>query len=992
MAFVNGDAVVSDEWKRVQEKTFTRWCNEQLKVNNTGIDTLSEGFSDGIKLIMLLEILSQKKIGRYNKNTKIRAQKMENVQQTLDFLKKEKVKLVNIRSSEIVDGNLKLILGLVWTLILHYQISLGFKDGSGLTPKQALLKWLQDKLKNRPVGPPKNLTSDWTDGLRLAALCDEIAPGLFPDADSLKSADALENVRDGLEQANEFLDVPKLMNAEDIANPSIDEKSMMTYLSEFIDAKLTKPLPVVDGVKVYGPGVESQDLKSGEPTHFTIDATAVATHRNPRVKIIDTENGTVPIKLEQAADGTYTCQYTPSETGEHQVHVTFGNAVEGSPFSTFVKQGNASDISKIKVYGEGVESNVLDSHKPTQFFIDTNDLEGDVSITIDGPDGVLTPEDIVISRNDKGLTSVEYTPRYPGKYNIEVLFDDQEVSKSPFSVQVLPLKEADASKVRVTGKGIEKGIVNEPLAFCIDTRAAGFGNLDMTLEGPTKCEAEYNDNGNGTCDVVYTPKQAGEYKIALKFNDKEVKNSPFTVKVFDPSKVVATGAGIDGVGARMNKPADVFLDTSEAGEGDFKCSVQGPDGEKEFEVTPTAENGKLQGSYVPTKPGDYNVSVKMEGHDIAGSPFLVTLSDPDSFKLSGPALRFAYVNEPTHVVVDSSDSGKNTMSADLVDPHGEKVSTKIVPSSETAQKVEFEPKTGGIHKLNINYGGCPLPCDIKVLDPSRIKAYGPGLDNKGNFKNEKTEFIVETGGLGSDDLKIKIKSKLSGNEVQSEIKKVDEDKFEVSYTPTEADLHEVTIHLVDVEVCESPYNVGVCDPSGVKAYGPGLEKGIEKTPTEFFVELSKAGEGSLGVSIDGPEEINITIEPQSESVFKLSYTPERAGVYDVNISFCDRPINSSPFKVPVSRGPPDASKCIPIGINETGTFAIDAKDAGGCGLLEIGVCGPDSPCDFVSVKHNGDYTFNVNYAIPEPGETTINIKWHGDHIPGSPFNIITTDN
>ena len=32
------------------------------------------------------------------------------------------VKLVNIRSDAIVDGNPKLILGLIWTIILHYQV------------------------------------------------------------------------------------------------------------------------------------------------------------------------------------------------------------------------------------------------------------------------------------------------------------------------------------------------------------------------------------------------------------------------------------------------------------------------------------------------------------------------------------------------------------------------------------------------------------------------------------------------------------------------------------------------------------------------------------------------------------------------------------------------------------------------------------------------------------------------------------------------------
>ena len=33
------------------------------------------------------------------------------------------IKLVNIRPEDIVDGNPKLTLGLVWTIILHFQVS-----------------------------------------------------------------------------------------------------------------------------------------------------------------------------------------------------------------------------------------------------------------------------------------------------------------------------------------------------------------------------------------------------------------------------------------------------------------------------------------------------------------------------------------------------------------------------------------------------------------------------------------------------------------------------------------------------------------------------------------------------------------------------------------------------------------------------------------------------------------------------------------------------
>ena len=85
------------EWKRIQTKTFTRWCNEHLRTQRIEIADLSEAFCDGVNLIALLEVLSGKSLGRYNKKPKRPVQKMENVSLALDFImKKEKIKLVNI--------------------------------------------------------------------------------------------------------------------------------------------------------------------------------------------------------------------------------------------------------------------------------------------------------------------------------------------------------------------------------------------------------------------------------------------------------------------------------------------------------------------------------------------------------------------------------------------------------------------------------------------------------------------------------------------------------------------------------------------------------------------------------------------------------------------------------------------------------------------------------------------------------------------------------
>ena len=94
------------EWKEIQKRVFTRWCNQHLKVApvKMEIEDLKTGFSDGVRLITLVQVLSQKKVGRYTKSPRVHAQRMENVELALALLKKEHVRLVNIGMCELLYG------------------------------------------------------------------------------------------------------------------------------------------------------------------------------------------------------------------------------------------------------------------------------------------------------------------------------------------------------------------------------------------------------------------------------------------------------------------------------------------------------------------------------------------------------------------------------------------------------------------------------------------------------------------------------------------------------------------------------------------------------------------------------------------------------------------------------------------------------------------------------------------------------------------------
>ena len=177
-------------------------------------------------------------------------------------------------------------------------------------------------------------------------------------------------------------------------------------------------------------------------------------------------------------------------------------------------------------------------------------------------------------------------------------------------------------------------------------------------------------------------------------------------------------------------------------------------------------------------------------------------------------------------------------------------------------------------------------------------------------------------------------------------------------------------------------------PHNVRAYGPGLEKATAQEPAEFFVDATDCGDGELGIAIAGPAECKVNVEDEGDGKYRCSYVAPRPGVYNIDIKYGGEDIANNPFEAICTRPPPDASKCVISGLENPYHFKVDCANAGGTGLLEVGVSGAYIPCEYVSVKHNGNYMFDVSYDIREPGETTISVSWHGQHLKGSPFTVV----
>uniref|UniRef100_A0A8B9CR18 Spectrin beta chain n=1 Tax=Anser brachyrhynchus TaxID=132585 RepID=A0A8B9CR18_9AVES len=220
-----------DEREAVQKKTFTKWVNSHLARVSCRITDLYTDLRDGRMLIKLLEVLSGERLPKPTKG-RMRIHCLENVDKALQFLKEQRVHLENMGSHDIVDGNHRLTLGLIWTIILRFQIqdiSVETEDNKEKkSAKDALLLWCQMKTAGYPNVNIHNFTTSWRDGMAFNALIHKHRPDLI-DFDKLKKSNAHYNLQNAFNLAEQHLGLTKLLDPEgNVDHP--DEKSIITYV------------------------------------------------------------------------------------------------------------------------------------------------------------------------------------------------------------------------------------------------------------------------------------------------------------------------------------------------------------------------------------------------------------------------------------------------------------------------------------------------------------------------------------------------------------------------------------------------------------------------------------------------------------------------------------------------------------------------------------------------------------------------------------------
>ncbi|XP_005449884.1 EH domain-binding protein 1 isoform X1 [Oreochromis niloticus] len=317
---LNDKYTSQDERKAVQKRTFTRWMNVFLQRRDPPIEVhdLFTEIQDGKILMALLEELSGCRLLYRFRSSSHRIFRLNNISKALVFLDDRHVKLLGIDASGIADGKPSVVLHLVWNIILHFQVKevmgglqkhlssslsslsmSSYPSSNDLSPQpsdtgtyscstlpskgrkaareakyhgkaiKVLLQWVRRCTSKYGVDV-NDFGKSWRSGLAFLALVKSINPVMVDLRESFHR-DPVENIRQAFMIAHHSLDVPPLLEPEDVTCTSPDEQSIITYVSMFpkchsgIDEA---PTPDTDTPEI--PSFGSFESVSFEETHADV--------------------------------------------------------------------------------------------------------------------------------------------------------------------------------------------------------------------------------------------------------------------------------------------------------------------------------------------------------------------------------------------------------------------------------------------------------------------------------------------------------------------------------------------------------------------------------------------------------------------------------------------------------------------------------------------------------------------------------------------------
>uniref|UniRef100_A0A8R1DTB9 Calponin-homology (CH) domain-containing protein n=1 Tax=Caenorhabditis japonica TaxID=281687 RepID=A0A8R1DTB9_CAEJA len=1010
------------KWIDIQLHTFTNWINEQLQ--GKIIRDLTQDLSDGVNLIKLVENLQGRRYyGKVYNQEPTEIQKLMNVQMALDALREDGVKTVNIGSHDIVDGNEKLILGLIWCLVQRYQIACKTK----IPPKKLVMAWIQSALPDLKL---TNFRTNWNDGIALSALLEYCQPGLCPEWRSLDPSRAHENCERALSLAERFLEIPKIISADHLSSPHLDELSCLTYLSYFITKGAPGYRATLKKVLLLLPECNVEDLENSWSDGYLLAHLVEACGGSvPELEKMRFENfndfvDNVSIVLDAAADigvgSLIGADDIADPQGEHLGTMALVAALCSIPLEQTVKYTDCFMNQQVNLdlaFTSGSEARVEE-----------------LDVRAFGPNGQLYSNDAIRlrkSRTSQGA-NLSLIPVEPGFIQVRIYCQGSELPASPISLQVHTQEEtrstsraasrahpenrnpptsvssSTTSVVRTAVSPVASAQVRESSKVAQVSSETETKSHHQPHQQQPQQQSQPLTSQSPTIVQVVQPQPSSSAPAPKSSNIPAPPPIPAVLEASVYREMTLTRSPDVGLVSfsGLSEPCsigsivEVVINAhGDAVSGSVYVEAVSPTG-KVHSCTVRHHDNSYMATFTPQEVGLWRIGILYDGEHIRGSPFACQVFDAGLVNVYG--LDVGLVGQELRFSVNTAQAGHGTLNVSVL-RHGREIPLEIEEQKNSkTHQVSFVPDGAGQYKIHVLYNRMEIkgsPFILDIADAASVSVYGENLRSASVGK--QAIFMVHAAGADPKDISAHVTAP-SGASFPVKIVTLDDATFQVEWTPKEPGEHSVDVMLADQRVPDAPFgcNVGAPDLVHVRNMPRRILPAKLDTDHSFEIDASAAGSGNLEIMINGGR-VPCRVREIGSRQYMAIFTPTQSITHTIEMRFNGEHVSGSPWKLPVEdRGEKRQemertmsyySELSGPGLVRAPVNRIAQFDISGEGLelsdIRAQIYGPDKKEFPIRIIPRTAGKYTAEYQIEQVGEHYLTVWIAGRKVDGSPLSV-----
>ena len=841
----------------------------------------------------------------------------------------------------------------------------------------------------------------------LLALINVVKPGTAHVPDDSDPTRALTNCSQAMRLAEAHLKVPRIIEPEHLASGHIDELSMITYLSYFVEpaqAKLKK------WVKRALPHASITNFTSNwfDGVHFLALMNICFPGSLPKFTKMTKQDANQNVSVFYETCKTK-LRFEPHYSNEDLVA---GKVDELQVMTTILQVQNGklqSMPEAVVVSGNGLD--IAKIGKDNTFTISTMEAgPGKLNVEAYYEDGRKLK--FKLKEKVGGVLTLSYMPPTQGRLIFDVQWSDVPVPNSPFTVLALNpsmihiLDFDNHAKVRDAGKEVEVKLEMK--------QATKVSNISAHLSYSKghRVEAKVTEAEGSTAILKFTPVLAGNATLQVFLNKRELSHLSVSYTIVDsggyqieslPKKsTYETFEEVEFTITSMKKLSLNVLQMTAVLTDDIQ-----------FPFSFKSIQGSLGlASFKPTLAGEYKVEVTCAEIAIQGSPFSVNVVDPMECKLSSTIPSHMELNKPYIFELETNAKNLDYIKFEVIGKDGSIFNVDYVHREENSiALLKVTAVAEGSFMVGVKLQdqwvpGCPF--QLTVCNPSKFQISRDLQDRKSAVVGEAVHISIESMEVGAFESKLLPVVTASGPTAKYSPKhhlREDRQALIFQFTPYEIGMHEVSILYGGFPVPSSPIfiNVVAYNSHTFSASGSGLQEAYTNVPGQFMILTKRTGlleNKILQVKVAGVvngKECSIDVKDNRNGSYYVEYLITNPGAYLITVLAGGTHIPGSPFKLTALPGPnPHRCKMSGPALNESEVFTLGQSidftvdvTKGGTGKLVTKATGPEGVTARVFVAKNSmsKGIHDIKIDPVHHGRYEVSVKWSGTDIPGSPFII-----